>query len=171
MNGHGGNDDDDFIAGNTTCEHCRGNCRYSPGQSSATPAHTIAEISVGSLIDAFGTATRDNSGKVTLDATAGRVRLDFTQVQGALDASAAGNITLNLKTIDRQPVSLFNFTGTGSVTGVDTNPTIRRQHRSSRRESVLRRRLGGGHRLRQSIRRGPAGLHGGNGCRCCDGGR
>jgi len=122
MNGHGGNDDDDFLAGNPTVTIAAATAVTAQGQSSATPAHTIAEISVGSLIDAFGTSAKDNSGKVTLDATAGRVRLDFTQVQGALDASAAGNITLNLKTINHQPVSLFNFAGTGAATGIDTNP-------------------------------------------------
>jgi len=122
MNGHGGNDDDDFLAGNSTVSIAAATAVTAQGQSSATPAHTIAEISVGSLIDAFGTATKDNSGKVTLDATTGRVRLDFTQVEGALDASAAGNITLNLKTIDHQPVSLFNFAGTGAAAGAGTNP-------------------------------------------------
>jgi hypothetical protein len=123
MDGHGGgdNDDDDFIAGNSTVNLDAATAVTAAGQSSATPAHTIAEISVGSLIDAFGTATKDNSGKVTLNATRGRVRLDLTRVQGSLRGSATGDITLNLKSIDRQPVSLFSFTGTGS--GADTDPT------------------------------------------------
>jgi hypothetical protein len=121
MDGRSGGDDDDFIAANSTVTVAAATAVTTEGQSSATPAHTIAEISVGSLIDAFGTATKDSSGKVTLDATAGRVRLDLTQVQGGLVGSGTGNITLNLKTIDRQPVSLFSFTGTGS--GVDTDPT------------------------------------------------
>jgi hypothetical protein len=123
MDGRGGGDDDDFIAANSTVNVAAATAVTAEGQSSATPAHTIAEISVGSLIDAFGTATKDNAGKVTLDATAGRVRLDLTQVQGALRGSGAGNITLNLKAIDRQPVSLFSFTGTGSANGADTDPT------------------------------------------------
>jgi hypothetical protein len=122
MDGHGGGDnDDDFISGNSTVNVAASTAVTADGQSSATPAHTIAEISVGSLIDAFGTATKDNFGKVTLDASAGRVRLDLTHVQGSLRGSATGGITLNLKSIDRQPVSLFSFTGTGS--GVDTDPT------------------------------------------------
>jgi hypothetical protein len=119
MDGRGGGDDDDFIAANSTVTVAAATAVTTEGQSSATPAHTIAEISVGSLIDAFGTATKDSSGKVALDATAGRVRLDLTQVQGGLVGSATGNITLNLKTIDRQPVSLFSFAGTAS----GTNPT------------------------------------------------
>jgi hypothetical protein len=121
MDGRGGGDDDDFIAANSTVNVAAATAVTAEGQSSATPAHTIAEISVGSLIDAFGTATKDNSGKVTLDATAGRVRLDLTHVQGSLRGSGTGNITLNLKSIDGQLVSLFSFTGTGS--GVDTDPT------------------------------------------------
>ena len=112
---------DDFIAGNSTVNVAAATAVTAEGQSSATPAHTIAEISVGSLIDAFGTATKDNSGKITLDASAGRVRLDLTHVQGSLRGSGTGDITLNLKSIDRQPVSLFSFTGTGS--GADTDPT------------------------------------------------
>jgi hypothetical protein len=47
----------------------------------------------------------------------------LTQVQGVLRGSGTGNITLNLKAIDRQPVSLFSFTRTGSVNGADTDPT------------------------------------------------
>jgi hypothetical protein len=123
MDDRDGNDDDHFVAGNTTVTIATATAVTEQAQASATPAHTIAEISVGSLIDAFGTATTDAGGKVTLDATAGRVRLDLTQVQGALAASAAGKITVSLTSIDRQPISLFSFTGTGSVSGVDTDPT------------------------------------------------
>jgi hypothetical protein len=123
MDGRGGDDDDAFIAGNSTVNIAAATAVTAAGQSAATPAHSIAEISVGSLIDAFGTASKDSSGKVTLDATSGRVRLDFTQVQGALSGSSSGNITLALKTIDRQPVSLFSFAGTGSAAGVNTDPT------------------------------------------------
>jgi hypothetical protein len=123
MDGRGGDDDDEFIARNSTVNVAAATLVTAAQQSSATPAHTIAEISVGSLIDVFGTASKDSSGNVTLDATSGRVRLDFTQVQGALSGSGSGNITLVLKTIDRQPVSLFNFAGTGSAGGVNSDPT------------------------------------------------
>jgi hypothetical protein len=123
MDDRDGKDDDHFVAGNTTVTIAAATAVTEQGQVSATPAHTIAEISVGSLIDAFGTASTDGSGKVTLDATAGRVRLDLTSVQGALAAAATGKITLALSSIDRQPISLFSFTGTGSVSGVDTDPT------------------------------------------------
>jgi hypothetical protein len=122
MDDRDGHDDDHFVAGNTTVTIAATTAVTGQGQAAATPAHGIAEISVGSLIDAFGTATTDGSGKVTLDATAGRVRLNLTQVQGALAANGTGNITVRLTSIDRQPISLFSFTGTGSAGGVDTDP-------------------------------------------------
>jgi hypothetical protein len=122
MDDRDGHDDDQFVAGNTTVTIAAATAVTEQGQASATPAHTIAEISVGSLIDAFGTASTDSGGKVTLDATAGRVRLDLTSVQGALAAAATGKITLSLSSIDRQPISLFSFAGTGSVSGVNTDP-------------------------------------------------
>jgi hypothetical protein len=118
-----GGDDDDFMAGNSTVNIAAATAVTAADQSSATPAHSIAEVSVGSLIDAFGTASKDSSGKVTLDASSGRVRLDLTRVQGVLGGSASENITLNLKAIDRQPVSLFSFTGTGSASSANTDPT------------------------------------------------
>jgi hypothetical protein len=123
MDDRDGHDDNHFVAGNTTVTVAAATAVTEQGQAGAAPAHTIAEISVGSLIDAFGTASSDGGGKVTLDATAGRVRLDLTRVQGALASRGTGEITVNLTSIDRQPISLFSFTGTGSAGGVDTDPT------------------------------------------------
>jgi hypothetical protein len=123
MDSRGGDDDDDFIAGNSIINVAPATAVTAEAQSSAAATHTIAEISVGSLIDAFGIANKNTAGAVTLDATSGRVRLDFTQVQGVLGGSASGNVTLSLQSIDRQPVSLFNFAGTGSAGGANSNPS------------------------------------------------
>jgi hypothetical protein len=118
---HDGNDN--FLAGNSIVTIADATAVTAQGQSAATPAHTIAEISVGSLIDAFGAVSKDGSGNVTLDATAGRVRLDFTRVQGALNAVGTNQLTLTLNSIDRLPSSLFDFAGTGSSAGSVSNPT------------------------------------------------
>jgi hypothetical protein len=122
-NGDAHDGGDNFVAGNTTITIAAATAVTAQGQSSATPAHTIAEISVGSLIDAFGTATKGGSGNLILDATAGRVRLDFTQVQGVLNAVGTNQITMTLESIDRLPSSLFNFAGTGSAAGSMSDPT------------------------------------------------
>jgi hypothetical protein len=114
---------DNFMAGNSTVTIAAATAVTAQGQASAAPAHTIAEISVGSLIDAFGTASKDGSGKVTFDASAGRVRLDLTQVQGSLNAVGSNQITIKLNSIGRLPSSLFNFSGTAAAGGTLSDPT------------------------------------------------
>jgi hypothetical protein len=110
---------DDFLAGNATVTIAPATSVTAQGQSSATPAHTIAEISVGSLIDAFGSASKDGSGKITIDASAGRVRLDLTDVRGVLNAVGSHQITIKLNSIDRLPSSLFDF----GAAGTPSDPT------------------------------------------------
>lgn len=114
--------DDNFVNGNSTVTIAAATAVTVQGQSTATPAHSVAEISVGSLIDAFGAASKDSSGKVAFDASAGRVRLDFTSVQGVLNAIGTNQITIKLNSIGRLPSSLFNFAGTGSAAGVPSDP-------------------------------------------------
>jgi hypothetical protein len=124
---HGGDNDrdgdDNFVNGNSTVTIAAATAVTVQGQSAAAPAHTSAEISVGSLIDAFGTASKDGSGMVNFDAGAGRVRLDFTSVQGVLDAVGTHQLTIKLNSIGRLPSSLFNFSGTGSAASVPSDPT------------------------------------------------
>lgn len=86
-----------------------------------TGAFTIADISVGQHIDAFGSASRATGGALTLDATAGQVRLDVTAAWGVVTALAANGITLNLQSLDGLPVSAFNFAGTGTSAANDAN--------------------------------------------------
>ncbi|HEX3915420.1 MAG TPA: hypothetical protein VHW71_18120 [Steroidobacteraceae bacterium] len=118
---HDGNDE--FMAGNSTVTIAAATAVTVLGQSSATPAHTIAEISVGSLIDAFGSASKGGSGPATFDASTGRVRLGFSQVQGVLNAVGTNQITIKLNSIDRLPSSLFSFAGTSSASGAAGDPT------------------------------------------------
>ena len=93
------------------------------GQSASDPAHTIAELSVGSHVDAFGTAATDSAGKVTLDASSGRVRLEFTRLKGTLSAVGANQVTMKLTSIDRLPLTLFDFSGTGLTAAQNSDPT------------------------------------------------
>ena len=50
----------------------------------------------------------------------GRRKTSIARVRIAV---GTGKITVKLTSIDRQPISLFSFTGTGSASGVDTDPT------------------------------------------------
>jgi hypothetical protein len=84
---------------------------------------TSANISVGQHIDAFGTATQGANGAVTLDATAGLVQLDITQLWGTVTAMATGSVTLNLQSLDGLPASAFTFAGTGTNTASDAVAT------------------------------------------------
>jgi hypothetical protein len=85
---------------------------------------TIADISVGQHIDAFGTlsTTSGSSGtssSKTLDATAGQVRLDLTPAWGVVTALATGSATVTLQSLDGMPASAFTFAGTGTSTATD----------------------------------------------------
>jgi hypothetical protein len=91
-----------------------------------TGKFTIADISVGQHIEAFGMvgsssgASGGDSSK-TLDATAGAVRLDMTSAWGVVTAMASGSVTVNLQSLDGLPVSAFNFAGTGMATASDAS--------------------------------------------------
>jgi hypothetical protein len=81
----------------------------------------INDVSVGQRITAFGTLTSATS-PFTLDANPGEIRLRVTQLRGTVVASGSGDLTLDLLSIDRRPVSLFDFNGTGSSSALDANP-------------------------------------------------
>jgi hypothetical protein len=95
------------------------------GQGVAT-AISPQEISVGSSIEALGTATQTtavqtgtvdqpSTSGVVLDASAGRVRLDFTTAEGLVTAQGTAALTLNLTSLGGRPVSAFDFNGSGAA--------------------------------------------------------
>jgi hypothetical protein len=81
-------------------------------------------LSVGQQIVAFGTLTEPatDSAPATFDATNGRVRMLPTYVHGSVNAVAPGQLSLNLRGIDRLGIDAFDFTGTGSTSAADANP-------------------------------------------------
>jgi hypothetical protein len=96
-------------------------------QSNATP-----QISVGSMIYAFGTAAATSTGNATLDASAGRVRLGTTSAWGLVTQQgtgtttsngtpSTGSLTLNLTQLGGRSVQAFDFTGTGTSVSLDAN--------------------------------------------------
>jgi hypothetical protein len=79
-------------------------------------------ISVGSRVEVHGTLTSSAGEALALDAAAGRVRLLPTQVAGRVVAVQPGQLDLELLAIDRRPVALFDFGGTGMTPGTDADP-------------------------------------------------
>jgi len=101
-------------------------------KAGSTATLDTGAISVGQNVVAFGKLTEPpaaapmgsaSSGEgasptpttpATLDATAGRVRLQATEIRGNVKAVTSGQLTMQLRTIDRLGIAMFDFTGTGS---------------------------------------------------------
>ena len=90
------------------------------GQANGTMS--IGDISVGQRIEVFGDLTRDGDGHASIDATAGRVRLNYTHLFGRVKVNLAGALTLDLASIDGRDPGHFDFTGTGISGPMDADP-------------------------------------------------
>ncbi len=125
-----------YVSGTTTVTLSNATAVTLPAQSTSAVTNTIAQISVGSLVNVFGTATVAGNGNVTMDATAGRVRLDTTSAWGTLSvipaenvdtatgvtAASTGTLTIDLTDLGGRAVAPFDFAGTGGTGGVNSNP-------------------------------------------------
>jgi hypothetical protein len=80
-----------------------------------------SSISVGSQIDAIGLGTTNSANALSLDATAGLVRLQSTPIWGTLDAGTASSATIDLGWVGNTnyAASVFNLAGTGSSSAND----------------------------------------------------
>jgi len=72
------------------------------------------QISIGSVIEAFGTESSTSTGQILLDASAGRVRLDPTSASGSVTAQGSQSLTLNLTMLGGRAISAFDFVGSGA---------------------------------------------------------
>ncbi len=80
-------------------------------------------ISVGQRIHAFGQVTATPSvDTLTLDATAGRVRMKLTHISGTVVDANPGQITMDLFSIDGRRPAIFDFAGTGATAATDADP-------------------------------------------------
>jgi hypothetical protein len=84
------------------------------------------QISVGSVISAYGTASAIGSNSVTLDASAGRVRLGQSTASGVVAAvpAAGSSLTLALTTLGGRSISAFDFLGTGASASSDASAKL-----------------------------------------------
>lgn len=91
-------------------------------EEGATGSFGIDDISVGQRIWAAGTVSIDSaSGAATLDATAGRVRLEITSLWGLVTGAVGNPLTLNLQAVDGRNPAVYNFAGTGASAATDAN--------------------------------------------------
>lgn len=70
-------------------------------------------VSVGQRITALGRLTAGNPSQ--LDTAEGLVRLLITTVTGTVNSLAADSFDMNVQTFNGRPISLFDFSGTGST--------------------------------------------------------
>jgi len=90
--------------------------------AASTEANGAQNISVGSLVYAFGTASDIGTGSVTLDASAGRARLGQTTASGLVTGvGATDTLTLKLSTLGGRSAASFDFLGTGTSADVDAS--------------------------------------------------
>lgn len=111
----GADGSDTFILGTTQVTIGANTAITEFGQTAG--AYTPAQISVGSSIDAFGILTSQSSGNATMDASAGRVRLDVATASGLVTVQGSGSLTLNLSELGGRTVGAtapFAFTGSGA---------------------------------------------------------
>jgi hypothetical protein len=90
------------------------------GQGSV-PSTGVRQISVGSRIYAFGTAGTPVAGNITLDASAGRVRLGPTSASGLVTTQGSGTLSLDLVSLGGRSTGAFDFVGTGTSPGNDAS--------------------------------------------------
>ena len=76
---------------------------------------TPAAISVGQRLDVSGQYTVDTAGNISLDATAGQLRLASTRVWGTLNSATAGIAFLDVLSLGNFAPAGFNFAGTGTT--------------------------------------------------------
>ncbi len=72
-------------------------------------------VSVGAVIDAFGTATDIDSGNASLDATAGRIRVTPSIVSGLVTSLSTTGVVMNLGSLGGRSVAGMDFAGSGAT--------------------------------------------------------
>lgn len=84
----------------------------------------IDDISVGQRVQARGDVSGDLESGVTMDATGGAVRMDFTRLFGTVTDRSVGALALALElhSIDGRNPARFDFTGTGMTPELDADP-------------------------------------------------
>ncbi len=109
-----------FVPGTSTIDIGAGTQVTQFGVASVE-ANGTQQISIGSLIYAFGAASALSSGNLTLDASAGRARLGTTSASGIVTVQGTGTLALTLTWLGGRSMGAFDFAGTGPSAGYDAS--------------------------------------------------
>ncbi|MBT8097103.1 MAG: DUF4382 domain-containing protein [Woeseia sp.] len=82
----------------------------------------IGALSIGQAVTVRGTVTVNDETGLTMDATAGAVRMHITHLSGIVNATNPGQMDITLHAIDRRRVGVYDFTGTGPSRDLDADP-------------------------------------------------
>jgi len=78
-------------------------------------------VSVGQRVTVFGDLTRAEDGSYSMDASSGHVHMEVNQVEG--EVVTASPLVLDLEEINGRSAEFYDFSGTGSASENDTDPT------------------------------------------------
>jgi hypothetical protein len=87
---------------------------------------SIADLSIGQRVTVRGdqpvATTGASAPEILFDATEGYVRMHLTRLSGTINEVLPGETAIDLQSIDRRRVSIFDFTGTGGSPADDADP-------------------------------------------------
>ena len=86
---------------------------------SATTGLTADDVSVGQQVTIFGQGTVSATNTLSIDATAGLVRLQPTRLWGTLNSASPGSATLSMLSLQNFVPAAFSFAGTGATAAQD----------------------------------------------------
>jgi hypothetical protein len=82
---------------------------------SAATGLTADAVSVGQQVTIFGQGPVNETDTLSIDATAGFIRLQPTRLWGTLNSATPGSATLNMLTLQNFVPAAFSFAGTGAT--------------------------------------------------------
>jgi hypothetical protein len=82
----------------------------------------ISAISIGQKVTIRGDVNASDAARVHLDASNGAVRMHVTHLAGLVNSIMPGQTDIELHSIDRRRVQIFDFAGTGASPSMDADP-------------------------------------------------
>ncbi len=82
----------------------------------------IEAISIGQAVTIRGTVTANDEAGIHIDASEGTVAMHLTHLSGIVNTVMNGQADIELHSIDRRRVEVFDFTGTGTSPQTDADP-------------------------------------------------